>query len=185
MGIKGGPYADGSIDLRVAGRYAQLLLPPEHPDHLPVEDLDTEELAKGRLRDKNGHFTGRPPKLLPRQIHDAMQAEHYKRVNAVLEESLSDIVKVMRGVAMDRAADPAVRLKAAIYIYERFMGKVPDKIEVDKGSKIDALVDKIMYDVEEAGGSLIEQEIAATEKELAKSPKSRRKPATNKQKRQS
>lgn len=167
MGIKGGPYADGSIDLRVQGRYAKLIT-----GEISVEDLDTEELAKGRLKDRNGKFTGRPPKMLPRQLLDAMRSEHYKRVNAVLEESLSAVVKVMRGIALDRRADPAVRLKAAIYVYERFMGKVPDRVEVAKGSKVDSIVEKIMYDM---GESPIEKEIAETEEEMAKPPKSRKK----------
>lgn len=169
--------ADGRMDVRVSGRYAQLLLPEDDPDHLSIEDLDTEELAQGRLKDKNGRFTGRPPKFLPRQIIDAMKSEHYKRVNAVLEESLSDVVKVMRGVAMDKYAEPAVRLKAAIYIYERFMGKLPDRIEVNKGDKVDKLISKIMYD---AGESPIEQEIKATEEELIRAPRSRRRPAATK-----
>ena len=165
--VQRGPYADGSVDVRVSGRYAQLMT-----GDLTVEDLDTEELARGQLKDKNGRFTGRPPKFLPRQILDAMRSEHHKRVNAVLEESLSDVVKVMRGVALDKKAEPAIRLKAAIYIYERFMGKVPDKIEVDKGAKVDAIVDKILYDM---GESPIEQEIAATEEEMSRPPSSRRK----------
>lgn len=132
---------------------------------LSVEDLDTEELAKGRLKDKNGKFTGRPPKFLPRQLIDAMRSEHYKRVNGILEESLSDMVKTMRAIAKDPDQDGATRLKAAIYVYERFMGKTPDKVEVLRGDKVQDVVDRIMYDIKE---SPIEQEIAATEEELAR-----------------
>lgn len=165
--IQRGPYADGSVDVRVTGRYADLLT-----GELDIEDLDIEELARGQLKDKNGRFTGRPPKFLPRQIVDKMRTEHHRRVNAVLEESLSDVVKVMRGVAKDRKADPAVRLKAAIYIYERFMGKVPDKIDVTKGAKVETIVEQILYDMEPTA---IEKEIAETEEELSRPPKSRKK----------
>lgn len=165
--IQRGPYADGSVDVRVTGRYAKLLT-----GELEIEDLDTEELARGQLKDKNGRFTGRPPKFLPRQILDQMRSEHHKRVNAVLEESLSDVVKIMRGVAMDKKADPATRLKAAIYIYERFMGKVPDRVDVTKGSKVEAIVEQILFDAEPTA---IEKEIAETEEELSRPPKSRKK----------
>lgn len=169
-------YADGQIDVRVGGRYAQLLLPEDHPNHLSIEDLDIDELSKGRLKDKDGKFRGRPPKFLPRQIIDAMKKEHYKRVNAVLEESLSDMVKTMRSIALNPKADDAVRLKAAIYVYERFMGKVPDRVEVAGESKVDALVDSILFDATSARQTEIEKELAAAEEELER-PVRRRAPA--------
>jgi tRNA threonylcarbamoyladenosine modification (KEOPS) complex Pcc1 subunit len=158
----------------VQGRYAQLLLPESDPDHLSVEDLDIDELAKGRLKDKNGKFSGRPPKFLPRQIVDAMKKEYYQRVNAVLEESLSDMVKTMRAIALDAKADDAVRLKAAIYVYERFMGKVPDRIQHTAESKVDDIVDDILYDVNEKQQTEIEKELAAAEEELRDTPARRR-----------
>lgn len=155
--------------IRFSGRYRQLV-----EGTIGVEDLDTEELAKGRLKDKNGKFTGRPPKYLPRQLVDAMRSEHYRRVNAVLEESLSDQVKVMRDIAKDETVEAATRLKAAIYVYERFMGKTPDKVEVLRGDKVQDVVDRIMYDI---GESPIEQEIAATKAEMDRPPSSVRRSA--------
>jgi hypothetical protein len=146
---------------------------------IDIEDLDNEELLKGRLKDKDGMFRGRPPKFLPTKLLDAMRKEYYNRVNATLEESLPEVVKVMRGVALDRRADPATRLRAAIYIYERYHGKIPDKVIVHDGDKVDDIVDDILYDL---GESPIEQEIAATEEELLKQPRTRtRKPATRTQ----
>lgn len=171
-----GPYKDGSVDVRVGGRYAQLLLPVDHPDHLSVDDLDIDELSKGKLKDKNGKFTGRPPKFLPRQIVDAMRKEHYKRVNAVLEESLSDMVKTMRAIAMSKNEDGATRLKAAIYVYERFMGKTPDRLEIAPGAKVDDIVEEILYDANSAQQTEIEKELQAAEEEL-RDERPRRRPA--------
>lgn len=150
----------GEGRIQYSGRYRDLV-----EGRLDIKDLTTEELAKGRLMDKNGRFQGRPPKFLPRQLIDAMRSEHYKRVNGILEESLSDMVKTMRAIAKDPDQDGATRLKAAIYVYERFMGKTPDKVEVLRGDKVQDVVDRIMYDI---GESPIEQEIAATEEELAR-----------------
>jgi hypothetical protein len=163
-------YADGSIDVRVGGRYAQLLLAKDHPDHLSVQDLDTEELARGRLKDKNGKFSGRPPKFLPREIVDGMRNEHYKRVNAVLEESLSDMVKVMRDIAKDKKEDAGVRLKAAIYVFERFMGKTPDKINVSTETTVQDIVDDILYEVGEHQQTEIEKELDLAQEELRDTP---------------
>jgi hypothetical protein len=152
--------SEARSQVKYSGRYRDLV-----EGRLDVEELTTEELAKGKLMDKDGKFRGRPPKFLPRQLVDAMRSEHYKRVNAVLEESLSDMVKTMRAIAKDPDVDPATRLKAAVYVYERFMGKTPDKVEVVRGDRVQDVVDRIMYDI---GESPIEQEIAATEDELAR-----------------
>jgi hypothetical protein len=170
-----GPYKDGSMDVRVQGRYARLLYDDDHPDKLRIEDLDLDELAKGQLKDKNGRFTGRPPKFLPRQIIDAMRNEHYKRVNALLEESLSDMVKVMRDIAKSKNEDGGTRLKAAIYVYERFMGKTPERINITNEAKVNDIVEDILFDVDEQQKSLVEQELEAAQEEL-QDTKARRTP---------
>jgi hypothetical protein len=170
------------MDIRVNGRHARLLLPEDDPDHIGVEDLDLDELAKGQLKDKNGRFTGRPPKFLPRQIVDAMRNEHYKRVNAVLEESLTDMVKTMRDIAKDKKQDGGTRLKAAIYVYERFMGKTPEKINITSESRVQDIVDEILYDIDEEQKTAVEREIEAT-REVLDEPRRRRTPRARMQKR--
>lgn len=156
----------GYSKVKHSGRYQQLI-----DGDITVEDLDTEELAKGRLKDKDGKFRGRPPKFLPRQLVDAMRTEHHRRINAALEESLSDTVRTMRAIMKDPEADSATRLRAAIYVYERFMGKTPDRVEVNRGDKVQDVVDKILYDM---GESPIEREIAETEEVLEEARPRRR-----------
>lgn len=156
----------GRADVSYSVRYKDLI-----EGRIKLEDLTTEELARGRLMDKDGKFRGRPPNFLPRQFVEMMRTEHYKRVNSILEESLSDMVKTMRAIALDPTQDAAVRLKAAIYVYERFFGRTPDRIEVSRGSKVDDVVKKIMYDL---GESPIEKEIAATDAEMADTTARRR-----------
>jgi hypothetical protein len=168
-----GPYRDGSYDVRVQGRYAQMLLPEDHEDHISVHDLDIEELARGQLKDKNGKFTGRPPKVLPREIVDAMRNEHHKRVNGILEQSLPQQVKTMIEISQNKKADPGVRLKAAIYVYERFMGRTPEKINITAESRVQDIVDDILYEVGEKQQSAVEKEIEETREELTRAPKRR------------
>lgn len=156
----------GKAEVRFSGRWKQLI-----DGDIGVEDLDTEELAKGKLRDKDGKFRGRPPKFIPRQLVDAMRSEHHRRINAALEESLSDTVKTMRAIMNDPEQDGATRLRAAIYVYERFMGKTPDRVVAQKGDKVDDVIERIMYDI---GESPIEREIAETEAELTRPPAARR-----------
>ena len=163
----------GRSQVKYSARYKALI-----DGELAVEDLDTEELAKGRLKDKDGKFRGRPPNFLPRKLVEAMRSEHHRRINAALEESLSDTVRTMRGIMRDPEADPSTRLKAAIYVYERFMGKTPDRIEVNRGDKVEQVVERIMYDM---GESPIEREIAATEEELDRPAQRKRRSAARTQ----
>lgn len=171
-------FANGAMDVRVHGRYARMMLNPDDPDFIGVEDLDTEELARGQLKNKNGTFAGRPPKFLPRQIVDAMRKEHYARINAILEESLSDMVKNMRDIANDPEQDGSTRLKAAIYVFERFMGKTPDKINIMQQSTVDDIVDDIMFDIGEKQKTEIEKELDLAQEELRDTPRrvARRRP---------
>jgi hypothetical protein len=180
----GRPYKDGSVKVVVQGRYARMMLPEDHEDHISVHDLDIEELARGQLKDRNGRFAGRPPKVLPREIVDAMRNEHYKRINGILEQSLPDQVKTMIEISQNRKADPGVRLKAAIYVYERFMGKTPDKLNITAESKVQDLVDEILYEVDEKRMTAVEKEIEDTREELERAPK-RRTPAQRMQQRRS
>lgn len=118
---------DGEIDVEVrfTGRMAQLMY-----GGLSVEELDTDELLKGQLKDRNGRFTGKAPQIIPRQLHDACVRELLKRGEDMVRESFADAINTFRSIATDPNADPGARLKAAQYIWERVAGKLPDKVEV-------------------------------------------------------
>lgn len=161
-------YASGEMDVRISGKWALLLR-----GDIKVEDLDDEEVARGRMRDRNGNFSGRPPKLIPRELLDRINSEHHRRVNEILEQSLGHMTKTMRDIAIDPDVDAATRLKAAIYVYERFFGKTPDKIEVRKGDRVDQLVSRILFEADEA--TPLENELAAAEAEL-EDTRTRRRP---------
>ncbi len=105
-------------------RYQQLL-----DGDIDVEDLDDEEVMRGRTRDKNGGFTGRPPKTFPRAIHDALHREYITRMNALWKEAAEVGPAVLLEIATNKRASADARVKAAVYLTERVMGKVPDKVE--------------------------------------------------------
>lgn len=95
---------------------------------LTVEDLDDDEIQRGRCKDKNGNFSGRPPASFPRALHDAMHNEFLRRTS----ETFKPLVDVATGVLLDvalnkRAAAPA-RVQAANILLERGAGKVKDQV---------------------------------------------------------
>lgn len=128
--------------LRVAGRYAQLLR-----GELKVEDLDDEELARGRLRDKNGGWSGRPPRAVPQEMVQAMRREWLGRAEEKLRAALHEHgIGTLVELASNTQVDSAVRLRAAQLILERTMGKVPDKVTVAAEDPVQTLFNAILSD---------------------------------------
>lgn len=133
--------ADDDMYVRLRGRYAEFL-----SGKITVEDLDDEELAQGRLRSADGTFRGRPPTVIPAEMVQAMRREWLKRANNNLAEALlGKGIGTLVELASD-SPDDGVRLRAAMAIIERTMGKVPDKIEVAAEDPVETLFRKILND---------------------------------------
>jgi hypothetical protein len=133
--------ADHDKYVRIQGRYALFL-----SGKITVEDLDDEELARGRLRAADGTFRGRPPTMLPTELVQAMRREWLGRAQEKLAAALHEVgIGTLVELARE-CPDPAVRLRAADKIIERTMGKVPDKIEVGVEDPVETLFRKILND---------------------------------------
>jgi len=133
--------AEHDRNYRVTGRYARFLA-----GDITVEDLDDEELARGRLRSSDGTFRGRPPTMLPTELVQAMKREWLGRAQeklqtALLGSGIGTLVELAK-----ESPDDSVRLRAAQAIIERTMGKVPDKIEVAAEDPVETLFRKILSD---------------------------------------
>ena len=114
---------------------------------IKIEDLDDEELAQGRLKDKNGKFSGRPPMLIPSELVQAMRREWLSRAESKLREALMDKgIGVLTDLASNELVDPAVRLKAANTIIERTMGKVPERVTFAAEDPVETLFKSILSD---------------------------------------
>lgn len=105
-------------------RYIQLM-----EGTLTVEDLDDEEIMAGKCKDVHGQFRGRPPKVFPRALHDALRREYQKRMQERLSEQADLAVATLLDVMNNRRTAAPARVRAAEIMLERVMGKVPDKIQ--------------------------------------------------------
>jgi|SRR5690348_10798708 len=114
---------------------------------LKVEDLDDEELLKARLKDKHGRISAKGVNVVPRQLHEALTRELVRRMNGKFAEQLDaaieTIVEIMnegegaetthfdeRGRPISKEKGGTQRLKAAIYVVERIMGKIESNTHV-------------------------------------------------------
>jgi hypothetical protein len=134
--------ADDDMQIRLRGRYAQLL-----NGTLSVEDLDDEELAQGRLKSSDGSFRGRPPRVIPADLVQAMRREWLSRAEAKLRDALMEKgIGTLVSLAENEDVDPAVRLRAADKIIERTMGKVPDRVHIAAEDPVESLFRSILAD---------------------------------------
>jgi len=134
--------ADDDVYIRLQGRYAMLA-----QGVISVEDLDDEELARGQLRAADGSWRGKPPKLVPAALIQAMRREWMGRAEAKLREALlTHGLGVLVELASDPTIDASVRLRASQTIIERTMGKVPERITVAAEDPVETLFRSILAD---------------------------------------
>ncbi len=105
---------------------------------LGEEKLDgwtTEELMMGRRKDRNGKLRGQHPKVVPKIVHDELVKRTLDAAAEKLRSNLSEAVDVLTEIVGDESVDPKERLKAVSMVMDRVMGKSPDRIKVEGGSR--------------------------------------------------
>lgn len=96
---------------------------------LSVEDLDDQECVRGQLRAADGTFRGRPPKAVPRELYLKMQSEAAKRWENKLKGLVDLSIEALEKLVLTGRSE-MVRYQASVYLLERTMGKVPDKVQI-------------------------------------------------------
>jgi hypothetical protein len=105
----------------------------------PINEWDTEELARGRPRDKDGTFRGVTPKWITPLIMD--EAKRRLKVGALetLSSKVIDAIEVIHKLMMSDERDsdgkPIVdartRLQAAQFIIEHTIGKARQPVDMN------------------------------------------------------
>jgi len=109
------------------GKKTQELL--NNPDY---SDWSNDELIRGQNYDRNGRFTGQPPKVIPlallHELNKRMSTHAIKDLNAALEPAvkyLSDVASGVEGVEVD-----VVRVRVCEGILNRILGMNPQRVEL-------------------------------------------------------
>jgi len=105
----------------------------------PVEEWDLEELSRGKPRNKNGGFSGRPPKwITPVIIAEAKRRLHdnvFGDLAGYAPLALQVLKKLMTSDEVDANGRPIVdaktKLAAATFTLEHILGKPKALIEVN------------------------------------------------------
>lgn len=110
----------------------------------PVTEWDLEELARGRPRDKDGHFRGRTPTW----ITPALRSEAARRLKveamSYLSGHVDDAIKVLVDL-MKNSPDEKIQMDAAKFVIEHVIGKATAKVDIEVGNGVrELLADRVV-----------------------------------------
>lgn len=131
---------------------------------IPITELDDDELSKLRLRNREGNLASSGPRSLPRSFVQSHARELVSRNETKMKEHVLKATQVYIDIIESDTASPADKMKAAEYLQNRVLGKVPDRVQLTAEVKPwQGLVTGILVDdgekdpvVEESGLKQIE-----------------------------
>lgn len=118
-------------------RYKQFLA-----GQITVDDLDDEELAVCGFRAANGSIF--KPRNVPREMAQAFQRAIYERAQTELRSLTVEAAQTMGEIMKNKNVEPDIRLKAALSIIERNLGKTPQVIAVTDAKAYEEVFETIL-----------------------------------------
>lgn len=114
----------------------------------PLEEWDTEELARGRPRDQNGNFTGATPKwITPALVLEAkrrLQLRAFGDLSMAVGDAVKAVHKIIKSTDIDENGRPLVstrdRLDAAKFVIEMVLGKAKQRVDIEAGDTLRAML---------------------------------------------
>lgn len=114
----------------------------------PIPEWDIEELSRGRVRDKNGHFTGAKPQWLTADIHERAMVEFKKRIKTEMGTLTPRAVKVLSDMMDNDDVDekgkaivaPGVKKDIAFFLVEHLIGKPTQEVKSDISIRLQAVL---------------------------------------------
>lgn len=124
----------GTVTVQLGQRWSQIVRDVEAGEYTWddfVQTLSAEELARGQLKNRDGRFGGRPPKLVPRAFYLQCVREIKRRFDEKMQvrllEATDELIELSRE---DGGLKPADRAKVLQYLIERVMGPVPKEVTI-------------------------------------------------------
>jgi hypothetical protein len=114
---------------------------------ITVDDLDDEELAACGFRAKDGRIY--KPKNVPREMAQAFTRAIYERANTEIRSLAVEAAKTMGEIMLNRTIEPDIRLKAAITLVERNLGKTPTVVALTGDKPFEEIFDDITHGARE------------------------------------
>lgn len=125
----------------------------------PLDEWDAEELARGRVRDRKGGFTGSAPKWISGEIHEEAMDRFTSIVKTGMRVHAVDALTVIGSIINNEEIDnrgrpqvaPSTKLQAAQFLIEHVVGKPTQRVEQDISVKLQGILASVMVNPNEAG----------------------------------
>lgn len=122
---------------KVPSRY-QAMMDAIEDGTFTLDMLDEEEILRGRLRNKNGDFTGRAPAMIPQ----ALAVEMVRRQRQILMEDIapatkSAIKRLRTSVEAGTTVHDGPAVQAAKLLMQYGLGNPVDKVEINVQGKVE------------------------------------------------
>jgi hypothetical protein len=108
-----------------------------------VDDLDDEELATCGFRSTDGRIY--KPRNIPREMAQAFQKAIFERANQQLKSLVVDAANTIGEIMKDKHVEPDIRLKAALSLVERNLGKTPQVVAITDAKAYEEIFDDIIH----------------------------------------
>lgn len=135
--IQDPPEASNYEEPQELSRYRQFLA-----GQITIDDLDDEELACCGFRTARGSIF--KPRNVPRELAQAFQRAIYDRAQQELRSLTVEAAQTMGEIMKNKNVEPDIRLKAALSIIERNLGKTPQVIAVAEAKAYEEVFDGIL-----------------------------------------
>jgi hypothetical protein len=126
----------------------------------PMEEWDLEELARGRPRDKNGNFSGRPPTWITREMHEKsielfkdMVRTDMRSHTKLAMDTLKDILEDNDIDEKGKPTTPAsVKVDVAKFLIEHLVGKPTQPVQADINVKLQGILGAVLVQPDQLTG---------------------------------
>lgn len=145
----GNPHSKHGVEIRLAGRQADLVRQIKEGEE-NLDDWDIEELTRGYRRDKGGKFRGRPPLVVPLEVHNEL-AKRVKshvahQLRGIVAEHVEPVIKrVLAAESLDPEEVPGLRLQAQVAqdLLDRFVVSKTEKVEISGTMKHEEIIEQV------------------------------------------
>lgn len=107
---------------------------------LTVRDLDNQEIARMQVRGAGGGFDGKRRTYMPSHLAEQFHKESIRRANEMIRTAAPTAIKALLEIGTDPDVKESDRVRALMYVADRALGKTPDVLRVEEGSKYDAML---------------------------------------------
>jgi len=118
----------------------------------PIAEWDSEELARGRPRDKNGNFQGKAPAFISRELHEEAMSRFRQFIRDGMNVNTNIAIKTIQDILESKEVDEngkpvvsaATKLEASKYLIDHLLGKPKQRVETDISVKLQGLMATVM-----------------------------------------